>query len=148
MMDNRFFLLAEKYLNNELSAAEKEELNTILLKEPKIKEDLEEQKKIKEVLNKMTLKNPSKEMWDGYWLVIYNRIERGIAWVAVSVGFIIVAVYGVIQAVESFLNDTQIPGIIKFGIAVLVIGVIILLFSVLREKFFTHKKDKYKEVQR
>jgi hypothetical protein len=148
MIEERFFKLAEKYLADELTADEKNELNSLLQKEPKLKVELEEQKKIKEVLNKMKLKNPAKEVWDGYWLGIYNKLERGIAWIAVSVGFIIVAVYGVIRAVENFFGDTQTPGIIKFGIAVLVIGIVILLFSVLREKIFTYRKDKYKEVQR
>lgn len=147
-MDERFFLLAEKYLDNDLSPSEKEEIENIFLQEPNYKTELEEQKKVKEVLKKMTLKNPSKEMWDGYWLGIYNKLERGIAWIAVSIGFIIVAAYAVIKAVNSFLADTQTPVILKFGIAALVIGVLILLFSVLREKIFTHKKDKYKEVQR
>jgi hypothetical protein len=147
-MEARFFLLAEKYINNDLSEREKEELDTMIMDEPKLKKDLEEQKRIKEVLIKMRLKNPSKEMWDSYWLGIYNKIERGIAWIAVSVGFIIIAVYAVIEAVESFLADAQTPGIIKFGIAVLVIGIVILLFSVLREKVFAYKKDKYKEIQR
>lgn len=148
MMEERFFLLVEKYLNNELSADEKEELNIILQNDSKLKNELEEQKRTKEVLNKMRLKNPSKEVWDSYWLGIYNKIERGIAWIAVSIGFVIITVYAVIEAGDNFFQDNQTPGIIKFGIAVLVIGILILLFSVIREKVFTYKKDKYKEVQR
>jgi hypothetical protein len=46
------------------------------------------------------------------------------------------------------MKDTQTPGIIKFGTAAVIIGILVLLFSVLREKIYTHKKDKYKEVQR
>ena len=96
----------------------------------------------------MKLKNPSVEVWDKYWVGVYNKLERGIAWLAVSVGFLILIIYGSIEVVEKFLAHTQTPGIIKFGISVLVIGGLILLFSVLREKFFTHTRDKYKEVQR
>jgi len=99
-------------------------------------------------LKKMTLKNPSKEKWDGYWLGIYNRIERGIAWIAISIGAIIFFGYASIESVNAFINDTQTPPIIKVGISILFFGVLILIFSLLREKFFTSKHDKYKEVQR
>jgi uncharacterized integral membrane protein len=148
MMEERFFELTEKYLENELSTEEKKELNAFIEKDPKLKNELEEQAKVKEVLKKMSLKNPSKEIWDGYWLGIYNKIERGFAWIAVSVGVLILIIYGTIEAVNAFAKDSQMPGIIKFGMAAVVIGILVLLFSVLREKFYTHKKDKYKEVQR
>ena len=96
----------------------------------------------------MKLKNPTMEIWDKYWVGVYNKLERGIAWIAVSVGFLILVIYGSIEAVENFFADTQTPGIVKIGISALVIGGLILLFSVIREKFFTHTRDKYKEVQR
>ena len=146
-MNERFIYLIEKYFDNELSIDEKTELNSLIQNED-LKNEFEEQKRVKEVLGKMKLKNPSVEVWDKYWVGVYNKLERGIAWLAVSVGFLILIIYGSIEVVEKFLADTQTPGIIKFGISALVIGGLILLFSVLREKFFTHTRDKYKEVQR
>ena len=146
-MNERFIYLIERYFDNELEEAEKAEFESLLLNKD-LKEEFEEQKRIKEVLTKMKLKNPSTEVWDNYWLGIYNKFERGLAWIAVSVGFIILLIYGSIEAVENFFADTQTPGIVKFGIAAMVVGGVVLLFSILREKFFTHNRDKYKEVQR
>jgi len=146
-MNERFIYLIEKYFDNELNIDEKTELNSLIQNED-LKNEFEEQKRVKEVLSKMKLKNPSVEVWDKYWVGVYNKLERGIAWLAVSVGFLILIIYGSIEVVEKFLAHTQTPGIIKFGISALVIGGLILLFSVLREKFFTHTRDKYKEVQR
>jgi len=146
-MNERFIYLIEKYFDGELSTDEKNEFDLLLLDE-NLRGEFEEQKRIKEVLNKMKLKNPSAEVWDKYWLGIYNKVERGIAWIAVSIGFLILIIYGSIEAVEKFLADTQTPGIVKFGISALVIGGLILLFSVIREKLFTGTRDKYKEVQR
>jgi hypothetical protein len=148
MMEEKFFELVEKHLNKEISNEERNELDALIEKNPELKTELEEQVRIKEVLKKMSFKNPSKEMWDSYWLGIYNKIERGFAWIAVSVGAIILIVYGAIEAVNVFVKDTQTPGIIKFGTAAVIIGILVLLFSVLRGKIYTHKKDKYKEVQR
>ncbi len=146
-MNERFIYLIERYFDDELGEEEKKEFESLLLNKD-FKEEFEEQKRIKEVLTKMKLKNPSTEVWDNYWLGIYNKFERGLAWIAVSVGFIILLIYGSIEAVENFFADTQTPGIVKFGIAAMVIGGVVLLFSILREKFFTHNRDKYKEVQR
>lgn len=147
-MEEKFFELVEKHLNNEISPGERNELNNIIEKNPTLKSELEEQVRIKEVLKKMTFKNPAKEVWDNYWLGIYNKIERGFAWIAVSVGALILIIYGAIEAVNAFMKDMQTPGIIKFGTAAVVVGILVLLFSVLREKIYTHKKDKYREVQR
>lgn len=146
-MNEQFIYLIEKHFDNTLSADEKNEFN-LLLQNKDLKNEFEEQKRVKEVLNKMKLKNPSTEIWDNYWVGIYNKLERGIAWIAVSTGFLILIIYGSIEVVEKFLADTQTPSIVKFGISTLVFGGLILLFSVLREKFFTNIRDKFKEVQR
>jgi hypothetical protein len=147
-MNERFIILIEKYFDNELSEVESQEFESLLNSNPELKSEFEEQKKIKEVLNKMKLKNPSKEAWDGYWLGVYNRIERGIAWIAISVGAIIFFGYASIESVNAFIHDTQTPPLVKVGISILFFGVLVLVFSLIREKFFTSKHDKYKEVQR
>jgi len=146
-MNERFIYLIEKCFDNELNVDEKTEFDS-LLQNKDLKNEFEEQKRVKEVLGKMKLKNPTVEVWDKYWLGVYNKIERSLAWIAVALGFTILIIYGSIEAVEKFFADTQTPGIIKFAISALVIGGLVLLFSVLREKFFTHTRDKYKEVQR
>jgi hypothetical protein len=147
-MNERFIILLEKYFENELTDSESQEFETLINSNAKLKQEFEEQNRIKEVLRKMKLKNPSREVWDGYWLGIYNRVERGIAWIAISIGAIIFFGYASIVAVNSFINDTQTPPIVKVGISILVFGTLVLIFSLLRENIFTSKHDKYKEVQR
>ena len=147
-MNERFIILLEKHFENELTDSESQEFESLINSNAELKQEFEEQNRIKEVLRKMKLKNPSKEVWDSYWMRIYNRVERGIAWIAISIGAIIFFGYVSIVAVNSFINDTQTPQIVKVGISILVFGVLILIFSLLREKFFTSKHDNYKEVQR
>ena len=96
----------------------------------------------------MKLKNPSKEVWDGYWLGIYNRLERGLAWITISLGLLVIFGYSSYEMVKSMINDTGTPPFIKVAVGVLIFGVLVLLWSLLREKFKTSKNDKYKEVQR
>lgn len=147
-MNERFIILIEKYFDNDLSTFEEKEFENLLDSESKLKEEFEEQKKIREVLKKMTLKNPSKEVWDGYWLGIYNKFERGLAWIAISVGALIFFGYAAIEAVNAFIKDTHTPPLAKVGIGILIFGLLVLIFSLLREKLFTSKQDKYKEIER
>ncbi len=148
VMKEREIYLFELALEGELNSEEQNEFNQLLETNPQLKFEYDEQKKIKGVLMNMSLKNPGKEFWDGYWLSIYNRIERGIAWILISISAIIIAGYGIFEAITNLLADTNIPGFMKISIIVFVIGLAILIFSLIREKLATRKKDKYREIQR
>lgn len=147
-MTEREIYLMELALEGELSSDEKKEFDTLLERNPDIKKEYEEQLKIKGVLMNMSLKNPGKEFWDGYWLGIYNKIERGLAWILISISAIVIAGYGIYEAITNLLSETNIPLFMKIAIIIFVIGVAILIFSLLREKISVSKKDKYKEIQR
>lgn len=147
-MNERFIYLMEKYFDGTITQNEKREFDELVLINPDLKNEFEDQKRIKEVLNKMKMKNPASEVWDSYWLGIYRKIERGFAWIAISVGLIVVAGFAIFNAINAFLNDTTTPLILKWGIGILSVGIFILLISLIREKIFTYKKDKYKEIQR
>lgn len=148
MSDKKFIELVEKYFENELTSKEQTELENLLQNSKDLKEEFEEQKKVKEVLTRMKLKNPSREAWDSYWMGVYNRIERGLAWIVISIGALLFFGYASYEAVNAFINDTQAPPLAKLGITLLIFGALILIFSLIREKIFTSKRDKYKEVQR
>lgn len=148
MIDERFVELVEKFLDNELSPSEETELNKILDVNPSFKSELEEQIKVKEAMRKMMMKNPNKEVWDGYWQRSYNKTERGIAWFVFILGIIIVAGYAIVEIADNLMNDTSIPLFLKIGIAFSIGGGLFLLFTVFRERLFTSKNDKYKEIQR
>jgi hypothetical protein len=138
----------EKYFDDSLKSEEAVEFENFLNSNKEYKIEFDEQKRIKEVLRKMKLKNPSSEIWDSYWERIYNRYERGLGWLAVFIGALLLIGYGSIEAVNHFFQDTLTPPVVKYGSAFLIFGIIVLMFSVIREKFFTSKHDKYKEIQR
>ena len=70
------------------------------------------------------------------------------AWIIFSVGAVIVLSFIAINVVEGLLETNNIPLFYKAGIFLLMIGIVILFVSVVREKLFTYKNDKYKEIQR
>lgn len=147
-MNNRFIYLTEKYFSGDLDENEKNELKLLIGNNEKLKSEFEEQKKTKEILAKMKLKNPSEEVWDKYWEGIYNRLERGIAWIIISIGAILVLGYSAFESLEKLFADNQISPLLRIGILLLVAGGIILIVSLIREKFFKMKNNKYKEIQR
>ena len=147
-MNEKFIILMEKYFENEISTEETLEFENLLKNNNDFKIEFEEQKKIKEVLKKMNLKNPSEELWDSYWENIYNKLERSLGWLAFFMGALILIGFASIEFVNQLYNDNSSPLIVKIGIVSLVLGLLVLLFSVIREKYFTNKNDKYKEIQR
>ncbi|PKL89558.1 MAG: hypothetical protein CVV23_04260 [Ignavibacteriae bacterium HGW-Ignavibacteriae-2] len=147
-MTDNFIYLLEKYLDTSANPEERIEFENLINSNPELYKEYKEQKRIKEVLKQMKLKNPSVEVWDSYWLGIYNRIERGLAWIMVSIGVLIILGFAALEFVNFIINDNTTPVLLKTGIIILVFGIFVLLFSVGREKFFTRKHDKYKEIQR
>jgi uncharacterized integral membrane protein len=148
-MTNRFIELQEKYFENMLTPDEEAEFAELLSLNKNLKEEFEEQKKIKEALNKMRFKNPDNEIWDGYWQNIYNRLERKFAWAVLAAGLFLLLIFAAYNFIDEFLfKDFSTPLIVKIGIALSIAGGLVLIISVIREKIFTFKNDKYKEIQR
>lgn len=148
-MDERFIYLMEKYFSGGLTTDEEKEFKYVIQNDDVLKKEFEEQKNVQEVLNKMKIKNPLPEIWDKYWFGIYNRLERSIGWLFFSIGILIFLGYGSYSFVEKvLLKDLGTPFVIKIGAASLLFGAIVIIFSVVREKFTISKSDKYKEIQR
>ncbi len=144
----RFQVLLMGEIDGELTQQESKELHQLIQTYPPLKKEWNEYHKLKEVTKQMAFKSPPKEIWDKYWVNIYNRIERRIAWVLVSIGTVILITWALFQAVENILADTQLVGVVKTGIVLALAGFVILIVSVLREKLIIKKTDPYKEIQR
>jgi hypothetical protein len=135
-------------VDGELSTEEQREFKKFVSISSDCQREWEEYKKLKEATMQLKFTQPSEEVWDRYWLNVYNRIERGIGWILTSIGAMIVLFYGAFKAVESIIADAQLEWFVKAGILAALGGLVILLVSVVREKLMTRKTDKYKEIQR
>jgi ferric-dicitrate binding protein FerR (iron transport regulator) len=145
---NRFRQLMTGALDGELSADEQAEFQQMLVNSPERQQEWNEHRKLKEITMRLKFTNPPEEVWDRYWIGVYNRIERRAAWILVSLGAMVVLFFAGYKAAASLLADAQTPWLVKGGILALLAGGVILFVSVLREKLFTRKTDKYKEVER
>jgi len=147
--DKKYFqTLLMKAVDGELNSDEQTEFDTFISNDVDCRKEWQQMRKLKEVTKNMNFKALPQESWDNYWVNIYNRLERGLAWILFSIGAIILLTYSGFKAVESIIADPQLAGIVKAAILMVIGGSVILLVSVVREKLFIRKSDPYKEVQR
>ncbi len=135
-------------LDGESSEEEQRRLDELLAGDSTLREEWLELQRVKEVTTMMGINKPPDEVWDKYWGSVYAKLERGIAWILVSVGAVVLLSYGVWHVIQELMADASIPGFIKLAIAAVAIGGVILAVSVIREKWFVMKSDRYKDIQR
>lgn len=135
-------------LDDEINASEREELLQLLKEFPDLNDEYKSFVELKEVTDTMSLHKPDPEIWETYWYGIYNKIERGLAWFILTIGIGILIVYGVGHALANLWQDPNTPILLKIGIFGVLLGLILLLISILREKLFLRRHERYKEVQK
>jgi len=135
-------------LDGEISAAETEVLERGLAADEELFREWKGLRRVKEVTADMGFRKPPEEVWGRYWTSVYNRTERGLGWILASLGAIVLVGYAAWEIVGRLLADTDLPWIIKLAVFAVALGSIILLISVAREKFFTWRRDPYKEIER
>lgn len=140
--------LLNKYLDNKLTEEEQNKLKELLSEDKSLNEELKNLKEMKEVMDMLKPAEPDRE-WKEYWSHLYNRLERGIGWIILSLGAILVLTFAGFQLIKDIISDPQLALYVKIGIFSLLLGLVILFVSVLRERIFLSKSDKYsKEVKR
>ena len=136
------------YLDDELDAEQQKTLQQHLESCPECRAELEEFAQLKQITDDAALLEPEEILWKQYWSGVYNRIERGTGWVLLSAASILLLIYGGFKLIESLVKDPTVDIILKAGVVVLVAGLAILFVSVLRERIYFRKKDRYKDVRR
>jgi anti-sigma factor RsiW len=146
--DERVGRLLMGGLDGELSPDEREELERLLRDDPAVRDEWERLLRLREVTATMTLQRPPDEVWDRYWTGVYRRIERGVGWVLVSIGAVVLVSFGLWEAVRGLLRDTGLPVVVKGAVLALLVGTVVLAVSVAREKLVLGRSDPCKDVRR
>lgn len=144
----KFEFLISGLLDGELDAAEEQLLKEHLLVCDSCRKKHEELLRLKEVTDSVRFKDLPEEIWAGYWKSIYSRIERGLGWILLSVGAVILIAFGFYEFLSQLFADPEVSLLVKIGVSALGLGVIILLVSITRERIFAYRRDRYREVQR
>jgi predicted anti-sigma-YlaC factor YlaD len=136
------------YLDDELSDEQRRRFEAHLAGCPECAGELKEFKRLKAITDEVTLIEPEDRLWQDYWGGVYNRIERGVGWTVFSVAAILLTIYGGFRAIEEIIKDPNVELIFKLGLLALIAGLAILFVSVLRERIYFWKRDRYKDVRR
>ncbi len=137
------------YVDEELDANQREQLESHLHTCESCRRELEELVQFKESLAMIQFTEPSDAELDRYWSKIYNRLERGVGWICFSLGAILVLCWGAFAMIEELIRDRELSMVVKVGMVALIVGAVILFVSIARERLTVRKTDKYsREVER
>ena len=136
------------YLDNELDTEQRKRFEGHLAGCSECTEELKEFRKLKAMTDEVTMAEPEDKIWQDYWGGVYNRIERGIGWIIFSIAAILLIIYGGFKAIEEIITDSNVECVLKVGLLALIAGLAILFVSVLRERIYFWKKDRYKDIRR
>jgi hypothetical protein len=144
MKCGRFKELMMAALDGEITPEDRKELESHLAGCDECRRELEELGSLAELVGEIELPKPSEEDMMKYWPSVYARIERGMGWWLVIIGAVIWIGYGIYV----FVTDPTVEALTKCLVALPVVGVVMLLVSVIRERYHVSRTERYKEVQR
>lgn len=131
-------------MDNELSPEELSELNEHMIRCSNCRQEYEELSRTCSKIDHVSFKEPTDEILGDIWKHPYSRFTRNSALLLILGGWLLLMGFAAYQF-STHGSLKTIPGVAS---AAMIIGFVILLFSVLRERLKTHKVDPYKEVER
>ncbi len=143
MVCERFQAEGMRLLDDELGVEEREQYEEHVKTCAECRRELKEIGRVVELTNDLKLRAPDEEFWARYWDSLFHRLERGAGFVLMIVGILAVLAYAVYEAVTSpeFLT---VKGI---SISVILLGLVVVFLSVVRERYHESKTDPYKGVK-
>ena len=143
-----FELLMMRRIDGEISPVDEKRLQKHLESCPLCRKALDEYSRLAAATGEVEMRKVSQEEWDIYWYRVYNRLERGLAWILVSLGAVAAFAWMALRLVMHFVSDPTTALWAKGGILVLAAGLALLFISVLREKLSLRRTDRYRHIKR
>ena len=145
---DRARMLMMAALDDECDAGEQQELQRYLDESPTLAAEWQRLRRVKEVTMSMAVRQPPEEVWDRYRKTTPHRIERRVAWILLIFGAAILGGWGLWHWLGTVLRSDA-PWIIKAAILAAVAGGLMLLASIIRERWWLSGRDPYsREVSR
>jgi anti-sigma factor RsiW len=139
--------LLSGYADGELSAAERELVESWLAMDDRARKELDRIVQMKAFTDHLALVPAPEESWEEFHKRMHHRAERGLGWTLLVAGASVVGIYLALR-VLLVVMALAIPVVIRLGLLVAAAGLVILLISALRERLFTRKRDRYDDVRR
>ncbi len=136
------------FLDGELNEPDQQRFQGHLDQCAACKQEFSEFGRLKDMTDGMALAEPEDRIWEDYWGQVYNRAERSLGWILFSLAAIGLLIYGGFECIENIITNGQVAMALKCILLVLIVGLAILFVSVLRERLFFWKRDRYRDVRR
>jgi hypothetical protein len=140
--------LLSAYFDQELAPAAVARIESWLAAHPEGRREVERLRRLQEVTDTMILKDAPPEEWEAFFANVYNRAERGIAWFVLTLGAVVVGGYGLYEFVRGYFLEGHDPWWLKAGVFGICAGLLLLVVSLIRERFYTRKRSRYDQVIR
>ena len=148
MINEKYKIMLSGYIDGELTSNEKQEFESYLKRDPELQKELDTFRKLQEVTGAMKYADVPEIVWENYWASLYRKFERGFGWIFFSIGAIIILAFGCYHIGADFFLKPGPPILLKIGVGTGLLGLIVLLVSIVRERLFARSHDRYDEVTR
>ncbi len=135
---------ALRYVDGVMSAEEMKDFESHISTCMDCREAVRRFEELKSITGRLKMRDPTDEFWDSYWKSLYRRMERRVAWIFIAIGAVMFLLYAAYEIIRSFNEFTW----EKVALALVLIGVLLLLISVVRERVHQYRIDRYKNVKR
>ncbi|MEJ2720493.1 MAG: zf-HC2 domain-containing protein [bacterium] len=143
MVCERFQTDGMRFLDGELTDDERAAYEEHVKSCSDCAHELKEIGRIVRLTDDLRLKAPDEEFWARYWDSLLHRMERGTGFLLMVGGIIAILLFAIYKAVTS-------PDFLTFkglSIGVILLGLIVVFLSVVRERYHESKSDPYREVK-
>lgn len=140
----KYRILLSGLVDGELAPEESHEINSHLNRCENCRKEYENLQEARDKISLVSFKEPEDKILENLWKRPYSRFARNTGLFLVIGGWVALLFFVLYEIITSE-DELAFP---RIATVALFIGFFILLFSVIRERIKTYKKDPYKEVKR
>jgi len=131
------------YLDGELTQQQRQRIELLLEESPALRSELAELKKMQSTVKTLPHKELVKERLNEMVSSSTQRVTHKSGWVLYVVGLAVLVGWGLYQ----FSRDDEVHLVEKIATGMVLMGVVLLFVSVLRQRLNEARNDRYKDVQ-
>ena len=140
--------LLSAYVDGELDSKNVARVEAHLNEDKASRLEVDRLRKFNQVTSSLRLKEAPPEEWEEFWTSFRNRCERSIGWILLTVGVAIIGIWSLFNLLMALVGTDSLPLYVKGGIFAAAAGILVLLFSVVRERIHKRSRTRYKNIIR